>query len=241
MSSLTYTAYELRRTFRNKRFFFFSIGFPLLLFLAVGASQRGTSIIPGVPFVQYYMVGMAGWGATTAVLAGGARISLERSTGWLRQLRLTPLSVRGYFRAKILAGYVMAACTLILLYAAGLALGVSLPVHEWLTMTGLILVGLVPMALLGVLLGHLVNPDTMGPVMGGLAALLAFVGGAWFYPTGWLGTVGQFVPSYWLTQAGRLAAIDQTWPAKGWLVVAGWSIVLVAITASVYRHAEYRR
>ncbi len=75
MSSRTYLTYELKRTFRNRRFFFFSLAFPLLLFLSVGGSQRDTEIVPGVPFLPYYMVGMAGWGAMTAVLAGGARIS----------------------------------------------------------------------------------------------------------------------------------------------------------------------
>jgi len=236
----TYLGYELRRTVRNRRFFFFSIGFPLLLFLTVAGSQRGTDIAPGVPFVEYYMVGMAGWGAMTAVLAGGARIALERSTGFVRQLRLTPLSVRAYFQAKILTGYLMGILTLVLLYAAGIALGVRLPLLDWLQMTALILIALVPIAILGILLGHLVTPDSMGPVLGGLSALLAFLGGAWFYPTGWLADVGPYVPSYWLTQAGRAVVAGDTWPAKAWVVIALWSLVLGAVAVRVYRRGEDR-
>ena len=34
-------------------------------------------------------------------------------------------------------------------------------------MTGLILVGLVPFAALGILLGHMLTPDSIGPAMGG--------------------------------------------------------------------------
>jgi ABC-2 type transport system permease protein len=240
MSTLTFTTYELKRTFRNRRFFYFSLGFPLLLFLTVGGSQRGTNIVPGVPFVPYYMVGMAGWGAMTAVLAGGARIAMERAAGWVRQLKLTPLSVFGYFRAKVVASYLMALLSLVLLFVAGMALGVRLPAGQWLQMTGLILVGLIPMAALGVVLGHLLNPDSMGPVLGGLSALLAFVGGAWFVPTGWLATLAQYVPSYWLTQAGRMTVAGGSWPAKGWLVIAVWSVALIALAARVYHREEPR-
>ena len=35
MTSLTYTKYELLRLTRNKRFFIFSLGFPLILFLTI--------------------------------------------------------------------------------------------------------------------------------------------------------------------------------------------------------------
>jgi ABC-2 type transport system permease protein len=240
MSSRTYLTYELKRTFRNRRFFFFSLAFPLLLFLTVGGSQRDTQIAPGVPFLEYYMVGMAGWGAMTAVLAGGARISMERAAGWVRLLRLTPLSVTGYFRAKILTGYAMGALTLLLLYGAGIALGVRLPLQDWLQMTGLILVALVPVAILGILLGHLLTPDSMGPALGGLSALLAFVGGAWFVPTGFLANLGEYVPSYWLTQAGRMTVAGGAWPAKGWLVIAAWSLVLAVLATRAYRRDEQR-
>jgi ABC-2 type transport system permease protein len=240
MSTLTYTGYELKRTFRNRRFFFFSLGFPLLLFFTIGGSGRGTNIAPGVSFVEYYMVGMAGWGAMTAVIAGGGRISVERAAGWVRLLKLTPLSVVGYFRAKIVTSYLMAMLSLALLFAAGASLGVRLPAAQWLQMAGLILVALVPMAILGILLGHLLNPDSMGPVLGGLSSLLAFVGGSWFLPSGWLATLGQYLPSYWLTQAGRLTVLGESWPAKGWLVIAAWSVVLTALASRVYRREESR-
>jgi ABC-2 type transport system permease protein len=64
-------------------------------------------------------------------------------------------------------------------------------------MTGLILVALLPFAALGIGLGHLLNVDSVGPVMGGLTALLALVGGTWFPVTqGFLHDLGQCLPSY---------------------------------------------
>ena len=72
------------------------------------------------------MVGLAAFGTMNAMLSAGARISGERAVGWNRQLRITPLSTRTYFRAKVLTGYAMARVTLVALYVAGTILGVSL-------------------------------------------------------------------------------------------------------------------
>ena len=78
----------------------------------------------------------------------------------------------------------MAMVTIALLYLAGYSLGVRLSAGNWVAMTGLILVGLIPFAGLGILMGHLVSPDSVGPAMGGTTALLALLGGAWF-PITW--------------------------------------------------------
>ena len=44
-----------------------------------------------------------------AMISTGARIATERTTGWTRQLRITPLRTRAYFRAKILTAYMTCA------------------------------------------------------------------------------------------------------------------------------------
>src|ERR1700760_2150179 len=146
------------------------------------------------------MVGLASVGTMTAVMSSGARIAAERSVGWNRQLRLTPLSPRQYFRAKIATAYAMAATSLALLYISGTILGVRLSADRWLSMTGLILVALIPFAALGVLGGHLLTADSIGPAMGGSTALFAFLGGTW-YPIpahGALHAISYCLPSYWL-------------------------------------------
>ncbi|MDQ6812036.1 MAG: ABC transporter permease, partial [Actinomycetota bacterium] len=131
--ALVYTRYELLRTFRNKRFFIFSLGFPLLLFLVIAGPQTNVHNLnhSGISAPLYYMIGLTAFGTMNAVLSSGARIAAERGVGWNRQLRMTPLSVRSYFRAKVLTGYLMAASTIIVIYAAGIALGVSLPIGRW--------------------------------------------------------------------------------------------------------------
>ena len=150
MSGTLYMRFELLRAFRNRRFFFFSFGFPLVLYYLIAAPQKNTHNLAGsgISAPLYYMAGLAAFGTMASMISSGGRIAGERQAGWTRQLRITPLSPRSYFRAKVVASYAMAITSLLLLYAAGTSLGVSLPARQWLEMTGLILIGLLPFAAL---------------------------------------------------------------------------------------------
>jgi ABC-2 type transport system permease protein len=121
VSGLLYTRFELLRAFRNRRFFVFSFGFPLVLYFLIAGPQRNTDSLAGtgISAPLYYMVGLAAFGTMASMISSGARIAAERQAGWTRQLRITPLSPRQYFRAKVAASYAMAICSLMLLYLAG--------------------------------------------------------------------------------------------------------------------------
>ncbi len=243
MNTYAYTRFELLRTFRSKRFFVMSLGFPLVIYLLIALPNRGVSDFAGtgISAPLYYMVGLAAFGAMAAILSSGTRIAGERAVGWNRQLRITPLTTRAYLRTKVLTGYLMALLTVGLLYVAGSALGVRLPAADWLHMTLLMIVALIPLAALGILLGHLLTVDSIGPAVGGLTAMLAFVSGTWFpLGHGLLNDVGQCLPSYWLIQASHVALGGQAWPAKGWAVVAAWSVVLSALAVRAYRRDTQR-
>lgn len=238
---MTYLRFELLRAVRNGRFFLFSLAFPLILFLVLAGSNRH-GVMGGIPFPVYYLAGMVSWGTMAAVTGSGARIAMERSVGWNRQLRLTPLSVRAYLRAKVLGGYLMAAFSIILLYIAAISIGVRLPADRWVQMTALVLVGLIPFAALGIWLGHLLTPEVMGPALGGITALFALLGGAWgpLASNGFMLHLAQALPSYWLVQAGHSAVTGTGWGATGWGVIAGWTVVLAVLAARAYRRDTKR-
>jgi ABC-2 type transport system permease protein len=240
-----YLRFELVRTFRNRRFFILSLVFPIVMYLLIAGPQRHEQDIghTGLSAPLYFMIGLATFGAMNAVLSSGARIAGERATGWNRQLRLTPLRAREYFRAKIVTSYVMALCAIATLYVGGVALGVRMPADRWLSMTLLLLVGLVPFAALGVLFGHVLTVDSIGPALGGTTALLAFFGGAWFPITGggFVADVAQELPSYWLVQASREGlGVSHPWGAHGWAVIAVWAAVLTVLAARAYRRDTKR-
>jgi ABC-2 type transport system permease protein len=232
-----YLRYELLRIMRNRRFFIFALGFPVVIYLLVAAPNRGVTdfLGTGLSAALYYMVSLAAFGSMSGMLSTGTRIAAERDTGWNRLLRTTPLTPRSYLMAKVATAYFTVMLTIALLYAAGISMGVRLPALDWIWMTLLMLIGLIPFAALGILLGHLLTSDTVGPAMGGITAVLAFIGGAWFpIGTGWFYQIARLLPSYWLIQASRVALGGGGWPALGWAVMAAWSVGLGMLAARAY-------
>jgi ABC-2 type transport system permease protein len=244
VNSLAYTRFELLRVLRNRRFFFLSLGFPLVLYLLIAGSNRNTTNLAktGISAPLYFMVGMIAFGTMGAMLSSGARISAERTVGWNRQLRISPLSTRSYLRAKVLTAYLMALLSMAVLYVSGAILGVSMSASDWISMTLLILVCLIPFAALGIAVGHMLTPDSIGPAMGGGIALLAFLGGTWFpIPShGFLHDVGQVLPSYWLVQASHIAIGGHPMGTEGWIVIVCWTVVLAAVARRAYRNDTAR-
>lgn len=243
--SATYLRFELVRTLRNRRVLIFSLAFPVTLYLLIAGPNRNEHNLSGTGISSplYFMIGLAAFGAINAVLSSAGRISAERTAGWNRQLRITPLTPRQYFRAKVATSYLLAVVSLIALYIAGASLGVSLSAGNWLHMTWLILIGLIPFAALGILLGHLLTADSVGPAIGGTTALFAFLGGTWFPITGngLIADIAHDLPSYWVVQASRAGLGDShPWSTHGWAVIAIWSIALIALARRAYQRDTKR-
>lgn len=236
MTELTYLRYEVLRTYRNRRFLMFSLAFPLILFLTVAGPHKNATII-GIPFPLYYMTGMVAWGTMVAVISSGARIGSERQVGWTRQLRITPLPTWAYFAAKIFTGYLMALLSMLVLFSAGASIGVHLALSQWFVMVGLLLVGLIPFSVLGIMFGHLLTTDSLGPAIGGTTSLFALLGGAYgpLVNGGALLTVVKCLPSYWLVIAGKTALGGGGWPAQAWIVIAVWTVATSALAVRVYQ------
>jgi ABC-2 type transport system permease protein len=241
---LGYTRFELVRTVRNVRLLVFSLGFPLVLFLAIAVPNRDEQSLAGtgISVPLYLMIGLVAFGTMIALISNGARIASERTNGWTRQMRVTPLSSRAYLSAKVVTGYAMAGLTIVVLYGAGIAVGVRLPVERWLAMTGLIIIGLLPFGALGVLLGHLLTADVIGPASGGVVSLLALISGNW-YPLSegsFVHDIAQYLPSYWLVQASHVSLGGSSWGTAGWTVVAVWTVVLGGSALAAYRRDTER-
>jgi ABC-2 type transport system permease protein len=123
-------------------------------------------------------------------------------------------------------------------------MGVSMPAGRWVQMTGLLLVGLIPFAAMGIMLGHLINSDSMGPVMGGGMSLFALIGGAWFPiggTSGFMHDLVRLIPSFWLVQAGKSSVPGAAaWTSEAWTVVAVWSVLLIGGAIWAYRRDTRR-
>ena len=242
-SASIYTRFELRRTVRNRQLFFMSMAIPLVLFLTIGGAQKNQIVTDHVTFGRYYLAGMTAFGTMASVIAGGARIAAERQVGWNRQLRLTPLRSGLYLRTKVVTSYLLAVLSLLVLAVAALAIGVHLDFVNWLEGVGLVLIALIPFTALGIMLGHLIRADAIGPTIGLGVSFFAILGGAYFPLGGNHGVLHDIVcaiPSYWLVQAGQTGIGGRSWTWVAWLVIVGWSIALIAAATWAYRRDTQR-
>jgi ABC-2 type transport system permease protein len=242
MTSATHFRYELVRTFRNRLFYGLTLGLPLVLFYAVASGQRSATM-DGIRFPLYFMTAMAVYGAMFAAVSPGARIARDRSGGWTRQVRITPLRARTDIAAKVLAAYLIALPSVVLLFLAGASLGVRLDAAHWLEIGGLLVVGLTPFIALGITLGYLLRADALGPAIGGVVVLFSLVGGVYGFQlahSGPLFDVMKAIPSYWLVQAGKTSVGGGSWPAEGWIVIAAWTAILVGAARLAYRRSAAR-
>jgi len=241
MINVTHLRYEVLRTFRNRLFLGLTIGLPLVLFYAV-TSANMTHHVDGITFPLYFMTAMAAYGAMYAAVAPGGRTAAERARGWTRQLRITPLPARTALLSKAVAAYLLTLPTLIVVGAAGASLGVRLSAEGWAETAGLLLVGLAPIAMMGILIGYLMKVEVAPLAIGGPVVLLALLGGEFgpLFNSGIGLTIVKLLPSYWLAHAGRVAIGGAGWPGEAWVVVAIWTLVMIAAAALAYRRDTQR-
>src|SRR5690242_9136906 len=95
-----YLRLEVMRALRSPAFLGYTIGFPAVFYLLfTTVMNRGDG-----KAATYAMISLALYGAILAALPGsGARIAVERTKGWTRQLALSPMRPRTYLLVKVAA------------------------------------------------------------------------------------------------------------------------------------------
>lgn len=200
-----YLALELRRMLRNRRTLIFSLVMPPVFFWIFGTQDAYASQSAGTGNVTAWIaVSMALYGAMLTATAGGASVSVERSQGWTRQLRLTPLRPAAYVVVKVTAAMTLGAVSVTLTLLVGAIGGARMPLETWLACGVLAWVGSLVFAAFGLFMGYLLPAENVMQVLGPLLALLGFAGGL-FVPLGdgWFATVAQVLPTYGLAELAR--------------------------------------
>ncbi|MFE7747499.1 ABC transporter permease [Streptomyces sp. NPDC057428] len=233
-----YIVLEVRRTLRDRTFLVFGAGMPVmmyLLFTNLGGAGDYTD------WKAASMVGMAAYGALGSAMAIGTGIASDKSLGWLRQLRITPLDPGRAVAGRAVSGVVtVLPAVLAVLLAGGLVNGVRLAVWQWAALALLLWAGSLPFTLLGIGNGYRLSPQGTGVV--NVACLMGFgvLGGLWFPLTefpGWLRTVGELTPAHGFAELGR-ATIAGHAPAAGPVAaLAGWMLVFGGYAMISYRRS----
>ncbi|MFE1547307.1 ABC transporter permease [Streptomyces sp. NPDC058718] len=230
-----YVRLEVRRTLRDTGFAISTIGVPVmmyLLFTNLGADDGA--------YKTAAMVGMAAYGALGAALSLGTGVAEDKSAGWLRQLRVTPMTPRQVVTGRALTGSVVVLPAIAgVLLAGGLANGVRMAAWQWATVALTLWLGSLPFTLLGIGNGYRLSAQTTGVVNVACNLGLAVVGGLWFptvlFPS-WLRTISEYTPTNRFAELG-VAVTEGTAPGAAALaVLAVWAALF-----GVYAAVSYRR
>ncbi|AHG93286.1 ABC-2 type transporter (plasmid) [Gemmatirosa kalamazoonensis] len=232
--NLTALRLEVRRMLRSRRTLMFVLVFPGLFFLIFGTGGTGPRATPMAR--AYLLISMAVYGAMSAMTASGASVAVERSLGWSRQLRLTPLRPAAYIAMKVATAMVLGLVAVTVAYAVGAATGVRMEPRVWI-LSGLAawLASLV-FAAFGLFMGFLLPSENVMQFVGPMLALLAMFGGL-FVPLPLLPpalrTVAAFTPVYGVGQLARAPLVGGL-TAGAIVSVAGWTLAFGAAAASLF-------
>ncbi|MER5514505.1 ABC transporter permease [Streptomyces sp. NPDC002763] len=232
---LDYLRLEVRRTLRDVGFVIGGIAMPVmmyLLFTNLGGDDGG--------YRTQAMVGMAAYGAVGSALNTGGGVAEDRAIGWLRQLRVTPMTPRQVVLGRALTGSVtVLPAILAVLAAGGLVNGVRLAAWQWAGIALLLWLGSIPFTLLGLANGYGLTAQTTGVANMACNLGLAVIGGLWFpvslFP-GWLRAVSEYTPTNRFAELGTSVADGRT-PAPGAIAV----LTLWLLAFGSYAVLAYRR
>ncbi|SDO18191.1 ABC transporter permease [Geodermatophilus sp. DSM 45219] len=237
----TLLAFQLRRVGRNRQFLFFTVLLPALFtvfFTEVFGAQAGT----GSAYQEYAtgsMVAMMAYGGMGAALGATIRISFDRASGWLRQLRVTPVPASSVVAVDVLVGVLLVLPGLVVVALVGRFVnGVQLALPTWVALVAVLWLGSGAFVALGLLIGHALEEKAAGAAIGVVGTVLAALGGLWvpveLFPGG-LRVLAHVLPSYWYAELGRdVVALGA--PAPGTvLAVAAFAVAAAVLTAAVVR------
>jgi ABC-2 type transport system permease protein len=238
-----YIKIELRRVARNRRSMIFGLIMPVAFLLIFGASSdyRTQMISVHINVTAWITVSMALYGAMVAAVSGGASVSVERSQGWTRHLRLTPLRPASYILTKLVGALALGAVSVAVTLLVGGVIHAQMPVHAWIGGALLAWLGSTVFAAFGLFMGYLLPTENIMQILGPLTALLSFAGGLFvpltegsvFYQ------IAQFTPVFGVAELVRWPlGADFSWTAL--VNVIAWGAIFAAGAAWRFRRDTAR-
>jgi ABC-2 type transport system permease protein len=234
-------AFQVRRVARNPQFLFFTVLLPALFtifFTKIFGGQVGTSA-EYQAYAGSYMVSMMAYGAIGAALGATIRISFDRASGWLRQLRVTPVPQTRIVGVDIAVGALLTLPSIVVVALVGrLVNGVQLGLGSWIGLVAVLWAGSVAFVALGLLLGLSLDEKAAGGAIGLVSVVLATLGGLWvpveIFPEP-MQVLARFLPSYWYAELGRDVAAGSAPAVMAVLALVGFTAAFAALAVLVAR------
>ncbi|MFD5186944.1 ABC transporter permease [Streptomyces sp. NPDC058357] len=233
-----------RQTLRSRFQMLFGTLMPLLYLLFFGpllndlplgsAGDSWQVLIPGL------LLQLALFGASFA----GFSVIVEKSTGVMERMRVTPVSRLALLLGRVLRDALLFMFQAVLLVLAALVMGLRAPLPG--ILIGFAFVGLLTVALASLsyaLAVKVATPQEFGPVINAVTMPAMLLSGLMLPMTlgpGWLDVVSRLTPLRYLVDAVRDAYVGTYATAHmlyGTLVAVAFAVVAVALGSRVFRRA----
>ncbi len=230
--------FQLRRVTRSWQYLFFTVLLPALftVFFTQVFGGQATSDAEYQDYAGDSMVSMMCYGGLGAALGATIRLSFDRASGWLRQLRVLPVPVGTVVAVDVAVGMVLVLPSLVVVALVGRFVnGVELAAGSWVAVVLVLWAGSAAFVALGMLLGLALEEKAAGAAIGILSVVLAALGGLWVpvdvFPAG-LAAVARVTPSYWYGELGR-GVVAGTGPVLAAVVLAGFAGLFAVLALGV--------
>ncbi|MFG2983204.1 ABC transporter permease [Streptomyces sp. NPDC048258] len=251
-ASAARSSVELKAFFRNKQSLVFTLFFPVLLLLVFGSIFSGKVEGTDTDFRQVFMAGIVAAGVMSTAFSGLAiSVAIERDTGTIRRLAMTPMPKAAYFIGKLVRVVVTTVLETVLLIGIAVAF-FSLPLPEtgqrWFTLAWCLALGTAACALAGLAYSAAIPNSRSAPaIVTPVFMVLQFISGVFFpfdkLPV-WMQNTAALFPVKWMAQGFRSVFLPDSFtvvePAGSWelgriaLVLGLWAIGCLAATALTF-------
>lgn len=227
--------FELKRSMRNRRLIILSLLLPLFYyFFYVNLYGNSSQTLSGLPWKTYFLMSMASFGTIGTVMNSLAnRVAVERTQGWLKLLRTTPLTSRQYILSKIVTQLLLAFLTILIMFAAAaIFTHVHMPIRLWIGALLGIMFASLPFMALGFTIGVLAGENAASVASSAAYILLSIFGGLWF-PVAimphWMQHLAHWLPTFRMANvAWRI--VDHQFPSTAdILLLLTYFVIFVVI------------
>lgn len=235
--------YQNRIFFRNPMAAFFTLFFPLMIFV-VFSLMFGNDTIEylGVTTAQYYAPSMAVFAAVSATYTNLAvTTAYQRDQGILKRIKGTPLPPLVYMGGKVVSAIMIAAMSVVIMMSIGVAFyGVNIYSRTIPSATLTFFIGVFCFAALGLMVAALVSSGEGATAVANATLLpLAFFSGVFIVPSpdapAWLTTVANvfplkhFVEPFVAAFNPQLTGMQFHWTSLAYMTLWGVAALFIAI------------
>jgi ABC-2 type transport system permease protein len=243
---VAYAGLDLTRQLRDKVGMFFTVALPAFLFVVFGIGDQEAYGSANV--AMYVMVSMAAYGAVTATTTVASVAATEQTTGWGRQISLTPLPLLAFVAIKTAVAMIVAAVPIALIYAIGVATGSSGDAFDWLASAGIVWLGSALFAVYGLAMCLIFKGENAAGIASGLIVIMSFLGNVFTPMDGIILEIGRFTPLYGYAGLARYPISEGYLPADAghdsvWLLLANvcsWTVIFAALAVWGLRRRRER-